>query len=346
MTDATPALLPCTGLWGAATLIESDPAAEVVRNALYRPTHPSIFLDAWHEWGIYHPDGRLVQACAYYRLPDKALIGQSQHLPPPPDPDQAPPGTYLYGGPVIMHYGHFLTAALPRLWQAVRRGLPSGARILVHSHEAPEAWFQRDYVRAILGRLGMEPDRFVRFERPTAIPCLHVPRPALEEQNFAHRVFRDLCLRIGRPLGAPRGSRIAYLSKTRVANGTFCLMNEAAMEDVMRTAGIEVVHPEGLPWAEQVALLSSCAAVVGTAGSAFHTAIFCEQPPAVLGLAYGPVLNSNYALLDGLAGVRAQYFHSPSVTPAPSDAATFPHKAADPAALAQALLQHLPSGAA
>lgn len=338
-------LQPCGGRWGAATIIDSDPVHEVVRDAVYQPLHPSIFLDSYHGWGIYHRDGRLVQACAYYRLPDQALIGQCQHLPPPPDLASAPPGTYVYGGPVIMHYGHFLTAALPRLWQAVRRGLPPDAKIVCHSHEAPEEWFGRDYIKTILGRLGLTPGHFVRFGAPTLIPRLHAPRPAMEEQNFAHRVFRDLCLHIGQPYQAPPSDRIIYLSKARVTTGIYRLLNEDALEDAMRASGIEVAYPETLPFAAQVGLLSGSAVVAGTVGSAFHTAIFCARPPRVVALAYGPVLNANYALMDGLTGCRADYVHSPDVTMAEgAGTATFCYRAADPAALARALIERIHSG--
>jgi len=338
-------LQPCGGLWGAATIIDSDPVHEVVRDAIYQPLHPSIFLDSYHGWGIYHRDGRLVQACAYYRLPDQALIGQCQHMTPPLDPEPAPPGTFVYGGPVIMHYGHFMTAALPRLWQAVRRGLPPDAKIVCHSHEAPEEWFKRDYVRTILGRLGLAPSRFVRFGVPTLIPLLHAPRPAMEEQNFAHRVFRDLCLHIGRPYQAPPSGRTIWLSKTRMANGIYRLLNEDAMQDAMQAAGIEVIHPETLSFAAQAGLMSGSAVVAGTVGSGFHTAVFCGRAPRVVALAYGPVLNANYALMDGLTGCRAEYFYSPDMVAAEgAGAATFCYRAADPAGLARALIERIHSG--
>ncbi len=334
-------LQPCGALWGTATIIDSDPATETVREAVYFPTHPNVFLDAYNGWGVYHRDGALVDACAYYRLPTKALIGQCRHQPVPSAVEKAPPGAYVYGGPVIMHYGHFLTAALPRLWQAVRRGLLLDAKIVCHSHEAPEEWFRRDYVRATLGQLGLAPGDFVRFARPTLIPLLHIPRPALEEQNFAHRVFRDLCLKIGRPFQVTKSDRIVYLSKTRMANGTYRLMNEVPIEDSMRAAGIEVVYPESLSFAGQVGLLSSSAVVIGTVGSAFHTCIFCERPPNVIGLAYGPILNSNLALIDALAGTRAQYLHSADIEELASNAATFCYQAADPAGVAQALIRSI-----
>ena len=334
-------LQPCGALWGAATIIDSDPATEIVREAVYFPTHPNVFLDAYNGWGIYHRDGALVEACAYYRLPTKALIGQCRHQPVPTSVEKAPPGAYIYGGPVIMHYGHFLTAALPRLWKAVRCGLLPGARIVCHSHEAPEEWFRRDYVRTILGQLGLAPGDFVRFAQPTLVPRLHVPRPALEEQNYAHRVFRDLCLKIGRPFQASQAGRIVYVSKTRMANGTYRLMNEVPIEDSMRAAGIEVVYPETLSFAGQIGLLASSEMVIGTVGSAFHSNIFCERPPRVIGLAYGPVLNSNYVLMDALAGTRAQYLHSADIKELASDAATFCYQADDPTAVAQALIRSI-----
>lgn len=332
-------LEPCRDLWGSATLIESDPAATTYRGALYRPLRPDLFLDKDPAWGVYDASGTLIPEAAYTRLPEGVLIGQSRHIGLN-SAEPAPDGDYIYGGPVIMHYGHFLTAALPRLWQAVRDGLPDNARILVHSHQSPDEWFTRDFVRETLGRLGLSPNRFVQFPEATRIKRLHVPRPAMVEQTCVHQVFGELCRHIGLPSSSSARRGPVYLSKTRHQNGTYRVVNEAAIETVMADAKVKVVHPETLSFAEQVGMLDACTTVLGTVGSGFHTSLFCQQPVRIIGLAYGAVLNANYALIDRVTGNDATYVYPPAgIAEQAPETATFCYRLDDPDAVARGLLQ-------
>ena len=332
-------LLPCTSIWGSASIITSDPAGSRWFGAMYRPVRPDLFLDQDPDWGLYDGAGALIEDGAYYRLPARILIGQSLHIPPASVPLDT--GHYVYGGPVIMHFGHFLTAALPRLWQAARDGL-GGRRILVHSHQAPDEWFTRDYVRFILGQLGLGPANFIRFEQPTRLRQVDVPRPAMQEQTYGHQVMRDLCRRIGAGISRARDGRPVYLSKSRNTLGTYKILNEAVIDATMEAAGVEIVHPQELNFAEQLSVLNGARAVLGTIGSAFHTSLFAHEPVRIVGLAYGAEINANYAIIDRLCDNRATYVYPATGLHSVSDgAATFCYQADDPAGLARALLDLL-----
>jgi capsular polysaccharide biosynthesis protein len=333
-------LRPCTEIWGAATIIDSDPAEEILHRVIYNPFSPTLWLDD-PNWGLYREDGSLIDAAAYYRLPEKFLVGQSERVVIPPDLVHAPGADYAYVGPVILHYGHFITAFLPRLWQLVRGGLSADTLLVCHSDTAPEDWFTRDYVRTILGELGLSPDRFVRPGRVTRFPRLRVPRPAMVEQAFAHRVFRDLGLFIGSRIRAEPGrSGLVYLSKTLLRHGTYRIGNEAAIDDLMSDRGVRVVRPETLSLAQQIGILSNSSAVIGTIGSGFHTSLFCQEPCRVLGLAYENKINANYPLLDKLTSAKATYVHlEQGLTAKPLLGVTFGYWLDDPAAVVDELLQ-------
>ena len=327
-----------TELWGSATIVDSDPVTEVYRNTIYRPLRSHLFLDKDPDRGIYHTGGPIVAAAAYCRFPSRILVGQSEAIPPEPC-ETAPPGRYVYGGPVIMHYGHFITAALPRLWQIVREGFSPDTKIVCHSHSTPADWFTRDYIASIFGAIGLTADSFVQFPTPTIIPRLIVPRPALQEQTFAHCVFRELCLHVGRSFTSPAvPARTVYLSKTRLSQGVNRLVNEEAIEQAMRCRGIEVAHPETMPFPDQVSLLDGCRTVIGTAGSAMHTTLFSNRPIRLVALAYGPTLNANYALVDGLTGNDASYVYPGDIETIATGAATFNYALRDPERTAAQIL--------
>ena len=61
--------------WGHSTVVESDPADEVVRDAIYVPFRPDVFFDHDPKWGLYGKDGRLISAGAYItRLRGEEII--------------------------------------------------------------------------------------------------------------------------------------------------------------------------------------------------------------------------------------------------------------------------------
>ncbi len=332
----------CNATWGATTLIESDPVLAVVRNATYLPVSPTTFLDRFDGWGLYQPNGDLIQEAAYYRLPDHVLIGQSQHAGALPDAELAPDGNYLYGGPVIMHYGHFLTTALARLWPIVRDGLTPGTKIVVHSHQTPQEWFTRDYVRTLLGALRLTPDDFLCLDVPTRFRRIVVPRPAIEEQNYVHRVFGELCRHIrdslfGTDLPFDQGGPV-YLSKARHRFGTTKLVNEEPVQDFLASHGVETVYPETLSMNDQIRALSRATCLIGTVGSGFHTSLFCAAPRRIVGLAYSPTLNSNFHLIDRVTANKATYVYAEGTAEINLDDATFGYTAPDPAAIGTELL--------
>jgi capsular polysaccharide biosynthesis protein len=329
----------CTELVGTDRVIGPDPVEELCRDVVFRPFDPVLWLGD-PKWGVYFTDGRLVDAAAYRRLQTRVLVGQSETLGPMTEPLPRINGTYIYGGPIIPHYGHFLTAALPRFWHILRHG-PPDVPILCHSIERPEAWFSRPYVSAILGRLGLTAANFAHFREPVRIACLRVPRPAFEEQHFAHDVFGELARSIGRAFTAGAGQTgPIYVSKTQLGGGsTYRLVNEQTIEARFEARGIRIMYPERQTLAEQVALLDAASTIVGTVGSAFHTTLFCGRPKRIIGLAYDRAINANYALIDKLTGNQALYVHAPTaIVPAPTEGITFGHHAENATALAEALL--------
>lgn len=320
-------------------VLVADPALEEHRDALYVP-FGSVGIDADAGWGIYGRDGTQVQAAAYCRGPARTPVGQQARTTlNPVEADEAPDDTYVYAGPVILQYGHFLLATLSRFWPYVEGASP-GVRFLCHSHCDPLGFGQYPYIGATLGALGLTPDRFVRFTRPTRIRRLIVPAPAFEEGHRVHEAFGRLCRGIGAQFAGPSGPRPpAYLARTRLTVGVKAIANEAALADALARMGVEVLHPEAMPWPEQVALFASDRVVMGVGGSAFHTAVFA--PPRARMALLHVASAENQALLDRLNGNQTLHFEPcvPAATVPTTGTFLVTLALADPAGAAADLLR-------
>jgi len=305
-----------TQLWGSATLIESDPAEEFCHQAIYVPFKTDVYFERDPEWGLYGRDGALVEAAAHYRGPGKQIVGQSVSTQLTPRGLDVVGEALVYCGPVMLHYGHFLTTTLPRFWHAAssaRRRL----RLLCHAHHPPAKWFERPFVAQTLGAIGIGPDDFVWLDHPAVIRRLWIPRPAMREQHFVHRTFDVLATTIGRVHGThleARGDRPVYLSKTRLALGITRFEHEKVLEDYLAVRGFEIAHPEELSFADQLRLFARARAITGTLGSGFHTCLFLDRPSRIVPLAPVDTLNTNYVLIDRLKGNDSLYLYP--VTPA------------------------------
>lgn len=288
-------------VWGNCRIIEADPAIETHDDALYAPAQGGF--NALEPRGVFDAGGDLIRAGAYYRGVRKVPINYALTAPVDRrDAAMAPAPAYLYGGPLLDHYGHFLTASLARLWPFIRDDtidLP----ILMHAETDIDVLFSRSYIASILGSLNLDRSRFVRFSEPTIVRRLIVPAPAFEEQKVGHRVYGEMCRAIGADVAShpAQTDRPAYLSKHKTVGGALRIGNETEMFPLLEAAGIDIVCPEQLPWPEQVDLFASRRFVVGM-GSPLHTAIFTPPIGWTVGLAPNRLVNTNMLLMDRFRG--------------------------------------------
>jgi len=309
-------LVPCTPNTVQGELRAADPAIEVHEDVLYNPVQDHL----WHDdpmWGTYGPSGHLIDAAAYYRGPGKVTVGQSPWVDRSAFPAvDAPDETYIYGGTLIEHFGHFLLSSLSRFWpfadDALRASL-GPHRILCHGVFGPDHWWGFDYMRATLLALGIPHGRLVRFPHPVRVRRLIVPRPSFEEHSFVHAAYPRLTRHVGARLGpaAPSGSGPAYLSRVAYPRITQGFDNEAELEAVLAALGVEVIRPEVLPLADQSAVFARRRVVLGTISSAFHAAVLAPRAGTMILLSPTHIPGPNFALLDRAFGLDAHYLHPP-----------------------------------
>lgn len=302
-----PVLQPLTEetQWGRSEIIGGELAIRIVEQVWLVPDRPG------GHWGVFHPDGTLVEETLDRVGPDGTPMRPEPVFPldPTADAPWLPAGDYLYGGFVYGHFGHFIIDSLPRLWP-VARELRPGQKILMEGAGGPDSWWSYPWMADIFRSLGLRKTDFVDCREPVRIERLAVPQRTLQGQAWGHPAYAQMTRRIGAALLGdlePPGGRPIYLSKTRLTGGVQRVVNEKQLESYLRPRGVEIVYPETLSLRDQLALFASGRTVSGITTSAMHLSAFA--PPARLrALNPSPHVNGNFLLLDKLNAVDAAYF--------------------------------------
>lgn len=299
----------------------------------------------WVRGAVYDGEGRLVRASQRRGGAggDRAYAADPRTLPPAPvvpgsstdqDGDQhALPGTWLYVGHWMNHFGHFLVETLPSLWPLhvhERSPLPAGAEagaaapqdaedtegaaapessggtsgsadvaavaavqgLLAHpftfGHEVL-AW-QRD----LLELAGAPADVRVMTGAQLEVENLLVPDrpyvPAAYAFPEARAVWQHMAARARERHGATPHERV-FLSRSALSEsstgttrtkGLRQMTNAAQVDALFASYGFEVVHPQELPVAEQVALAAGARVLAGASGSALHLSAFAAPGTRVV----------------------------------------------------------------
>lgn len=230
-------------------------------------------------------------------------------------------GECVYLGHYTSHYGHFLLETLSRFW-----ALESGSdfdRLVFHPfvHPTPRP---RSFAPARVALECFDADlrRVTILRRPTRFRRLVLPTALVEINNAADEgqraVYRRIVARCRARSGAGFSPQRLYLSRRRLnrfrlpgrSTAYRPFTNEGEIEELFGSLGFVVLHPERVPFSEQVALYSRADVVAGYPGSALHNAVFM-RPGALLvkigSLRTRSVGNPNQRMCEELAGVRSEF---------------------------------------
>ncbi|SDA35269.1 Protein of unknown function [Methylobacterium sp. UNC378MF] len=192
-------------------------------------------------------------------------------------------------------YGHWLLEFVPRMLCFNDTACPSGLPICVDA-EMPDSHRQiialmdeRD--RAIVTlppvatrfrELGMAPvPAFFPFDTRPEFPIYD----AIWPQDILAAVRRRILERLAADgLDLRRTGRRIILSRRGFTQRR--LVNEADIIEALQPHGFEVVHPEQLTFAEQVAIYHSADIIIGSASSALINCIFCRPDARVVALTH------------------------------------------------------------
>jgi capsular polysaccharide biosynthesis protein len=209
------------------------------------------------------------------------------------------------------HFGHVLTEQLSRLWGwAAAKERHPDLRVLVgrrprHDRALP-------FERAILASFGIPESDIVLFDKPVRVERLVAATPMFSMPHYVSPRIAPIWDTVGRAVG-PQAEHEGPLPRRFFCGrerATRRCHNEVDVERRFVEAGFEVVFPEHLPFASQVAMFQNAEVVAGYAGSALFTLTFCAQPKRVLMISPESYTANNEYLIAAVLGHEFDVFWS------------------------------------
>ena len=231
------------------------------------------------EMGVLDGRGHVLKDTLIRRSYANGREGQVGYPGPlDPAPEDTRPGTAIYAGPWLEHFGHFLLEGLARIWAVQRHPtLPVVWSVAAEKEDdtaiAPgEFPGLAGWRAALLDLLGIR-NEMIFAARPTRFERLLVPEAGYRIQHFCHP---DQAAALGVVERRPEPGRKLWLSRSKLRQ----LQNlsipavEARLEDL----GWRVIAPETLSIPEQMDELARAERVAGEMGSQLHPLLFLKEP--------------------------------------------------------------------
>lgn len=266
---------------------------EVFHNVLAR----EVLLERSGQYrsGIFTRDGIIEDSLLRRHY---GVFVDARYDPPPKKVKQGPPGTFIFGGYLQTHYGHFLLETLNTAW-ALRK----------HAH-LPIVWIPMkgvtqwlDWQLEILDLLGISRDRHVLNCGDTRYEHMLVAQPGYEIQR-TFQPAQEAALGQVAPASTVAGKRL-WLSRGGSSESGEGLVNEDALEAQLESQGWKIFMPGRQTVARQLEEISSAEIVSGIAGSAFHSVLLLEHVTAILMPVFARIpKNENFATIQRQKGFK------------------------------------------
>lgn len=197
--------------------------------------------------------------------------------PLPEGPGEPLAGTWLFGGMLYAHFGHFLCESTARLWAL------EGAEVDgVLFYPKRQSTWPKKFLAPVLPWLAVAGVKVpVRLASdPVRVERLLVPDQgfgtgdmiggAPEYRGYAARHF-------GAGIAAKGAARI-YISRTQLFSKRGRILGEAHLEALLAAEGYTIYHPQEHPIEDQIAQYKAARVVISTDCSALHLAACFAKP--------------------------------------------------------------------
>lgn len=225
---------------------------------------------------------------------------------PPPPATRHLPGTWLFGGMLYGHFGHFLCESTARLWGL---DLPYAVAGVIF-HPKPTDGKTRRLLGPTVPWL-----RVAGVSTPVeaTIETLSTDRLLIPEQGFGtgpliagrpeYRAY--MRRRFGEEI-APDGPERLYISRSRLYSKRGRILAEDRIESALIAEGYEIYHPQEHDITHQIARYKAARQVISTDCSALHLAAFFASPQsrvAIIARRPGPTIHEFTAQYHAFAGL-------------------------------------------
>ena len=224
---------------------------------------------------------------------------------------QQEPGTFIYGGVLLDHFGHVLLDGLDNLWFLRQRpDLPVLWHWIDHTvpHDLWPTWLDQ-----IWRMLGLDQLQHHRIVAPIRVERVILPDPGMPAPHVLHE--RQAAALAVRHCTKPWIGNRVWLSRRGVPKHFGGFAQEEELETLLAARDWAIVRPETQPLEDQVDIFATAGVVAGVIGSAFHSVVLSANPRAKLILVCRPGLPHDYYNAIARARGLRQYYVVPDLRP-------------------------------
>lgn len=250
--------------------------------------------------GVYGKDGNPIPSSSLQRGPNSFLYKADKTYT---GSVQKEKGSVIFGGFYDNHFGHFIIETISRLW--ILNIENPGTKIVFVLPENIRR--SRDSLLEIM--LAKHDISFDVISRPTQYDEVVVPDAGFSLRNTFHSEHWDWLKTIAHDESSSfinKTDQPLYLSRSMISAGQRQAFGEVDLEKCLTEAGVKVVHPQKLPFLEQIKLISSHKTIIGLEGSQLHNIIFSHGHKKIIQMDRRPV-NSSYRMIDIMLKNDASY---------------------------------------
>lgn len=187
------------------------------------------------------------------------------------------PGTYLFGGIYLPHFGHFMLETLSRLWALDHVDTPLDGVIFLHFGRNPP---DTETYREVLDALGLTCPILIltqatQFDR-LLVPCQGLGMGPNAAGRPEQRVF--LRERLSKLATSVDPHKNVYISRSAYKLRRGGMLGEGFLQKTLSDAGYHVFHPQKEPLGVQIGTYLAAERVVAPDSSALHLFAFVADP--------------------------------------------------------------------
>ncbi|MDQ7788258.1 MAG: glycosyltransferase family 61 protein [Thermodesulfovibrionales bacterium] len=279
----------CTNL----EMRNTTPQYVIYKNATYHPCNGNPLVNS----GLYSDNGDIIKESCLFRGTHKSEMITAIK---PYDPSLKKiylNDSYIYGGPIVAHYGHFLTECVGRLWYLLEEH-KIDSFLLFHGNKST---LKIDFIKKILKNLPIQEDRIIILDHVAQLAEVIIPLPSMTNRGEIFTIHRKLPIKVAESILNPREikhtNQPVYLSRRKLPLGYRVILNERKLENRLKKYKVKIIYPEELEFAEQVVLFNSHSVIIGPLGSAHHANMFSLNKLTQIYLCHSSTIK-NYYLLD------------------------------------------------
>lgn len=295
-------------LWG-----KYNPEYIKVENPIFIPLK-RIPGEKTHIGGMVDNEGNVIPKANVWRErgPSKSPknIISLDNTPITKTPQTQIKGDYTYLGGLFNQYGHFLLESLARIPLNQENRTSTICFGLYHKPVS--------YIEYILNTLKIKPvfiDKITQVNGTITIPH---PRVVIgsyfdSSQNKIYEEILNHALQNTMPAKKVYPQFI-YMSRSKVLRNKRKILNEIEIERHLSRRGFTIYHMQDISFEEQVLLMHNAKVVIGFAGSAMHSLVFCNDSVRSIFLYKDEFILPNYISQDYMLDRSSLYIDISEIT--------------------------------